>query len=366
MRHPLWILNSIILVTGLIVLGFIFFTAPEISEQEEIDGNGTRLSAKSTPPAIVMDIIYENDLFGTHHVERELEDQIKEPPIPTLPAPPAPSPVFKPQESPVQFMDPLNITLKGIMVFSINNENNKIIVEDNKTKAEQLYRVGDKIADAQLISIANNKAIFVRSNGQQEVLYVREDDAALDPMYVTAESWGKAIIRSQAGDITILLKEFAQRVVNLGQLIDLLDVSTVYQKGESAGIRIGRSDADSLVLALGLQTGDIVQQVNGMSVKTTQERFDAYKKIVGLGAGDSVSVIFKRGNQDLALHYHLKDATESPKREQQESRESEIKRLQALQKKQTFAPTFKDIREREKSYMKQHGGKSGSNNRPLN
>ena len=40
--------------------------------------------------------------------------------------------------------------------------------------------------DAQLIKIFNNKAIFLRANGQQEVLYLRPKDAQLDPTYTTA------------------------------------------------------------------------------------------------------------------------------------------------------------------------------------
>ena len=43
-------------------------------------------------------------------------------------------------------------------------------------------KTGDVIEDAQLMRIFSNKVVLVRSNGQQEVLYLREKDAKTDPI----------------------------------------------------------------------------------------------------------------------------------------------------------------------------------------
>ncbi len=60
---------------------------------------------------------------------------------------------------------------------------------DTRTNKESSYKVGDMIEDAQLIRIFSNKVILMRANGQQEVLYLREKDAKLDPTYASGENW---------------------------------------------------------------------------------------------------------------------------------------------------------------------------------
>lgn len=55
------------------------------------------------------------------------------------------------------------------------------MIADNKTNQEGTFKVGDTVQDAQLIRIFSNKIILLRNNGQQEVLYLREQDAKLIP-----------------------------------------------------------------------------------------------------------------------------------------------------------------------------------------
>jgi len=96
-----------------------------------------------------------------------------------------------------KFLDPLDITLKGIIVLVHNDSKNRAIIADNKTNKELTYKVGSAIEDAQLIRILSNKVIFLRSNGQQEVLYLREKDAELDPVYTIIDNWD-GIIQKEA------------------------------------------------------------------------------------------------------------------------------------------------------------------------
>ena len=126
--------------------------------------------------------IYEHDLFDTY--EKEAFVSTKPDYVIALPNPPAPRAVHIPTDPKPHFLEPLAIVLKGIIFVHDDDSKNRIIIADANTKHETLYKVGDMVEDAQLIKIFNKKAIFLRSNGQQEVLYLRAKDAQLDPTYM--------------------------------------------------------------------------------------------------------------------------------------------------------------------------------------
>ncbi len=201
---------------------------------------------------VYIEKIYEHDLFGTYQEKSTAQPEKVLPPIPQ---PPKPQVAVVPPVPTPQFIDPLNITLKGILVISSQEEKNRAIIQDNKTKAEITYKVGDAVEDAQLIRIFSNKIILLRSNGQQEVLYLREQDAQLDPAYAVIASWPDAIQEVKKDQFVINTTEFLLRIKNLAQFIDLLGLTTAYKDGKSIGCRVGEVEDKSLGHYLGLKTG---------------------------------------------------------------------------------------------------------------
>lgn len=176
MKYPLWILNSSLLFFTLLVLCFAFVSRQRVPVRESIVPEEAAPLFDQESLKINIAKIYENDLFGTY---------VKEMPTPTedqkvgeaLPPPPTPKAPVTPEIPRPQFLDPLNISLKGIIVFVHDSSKNRAIIENNQTKQEASYQLGNNIEDAQLIRILSNKVIFLRSNGQQEVLYLKERDA---------------------------------------------------------------------------------------------------------------------------------------------------------------------------------------------
>ena len=277
MKHPFWIVNSTLLLLFIFVLGFVYFSRVSLPRREYIEPEPY---FKPTEKMVQVNIkkIYENDLFGTYSKEFPTPGQpdfsvpFPEPPRDAIvPIPAAPKP---------QFLDPLPISLKGIIIIRSDHTKNRAILEDNKTKQEATYKVGDSIEDAQLIRIFSNKIIFLRSNGQQEVLYLREQDAKDDPMYAIIEGWEEVIRPLDATRFIVNKDTFAKRVPNLAQFIDMLRLTTAYQKGESVGTRIGQLDKNGLGTYLGLQTGDIITSINGIPTGSSEQRLTIYKSII--------------------------------------------------------------------------------------
>lgn len=357
MKHPFWILNSALLFLFILVIGFIFFSYQTIPEREDIEPEAIIKPRKITVSKIAAEKIYENDPFGTTLKKPIQPEEIVEAVV-AMPAPPQPTPIQVPQEEKVEFLEPLGVLLKGIVAFALDETKNRAIIADTKTNVEKMYKVGDKIEDAQLIRIFSNKVLFIRSNGQQEVIYLREKDAINDPAYAMAIGWQDAIGKIDNKTYTVDPDLFVARVGNLGQLIDMLDLTTVYKKGENIGCRVGDLEENSLGLALGLQKNDIIIAVNNIPATTTTNRFKIYKEITNSDPQAIIEVKLMRNQQEITLKYKLQAKPKEAKAETPiEEKKRKEEQLKSLQKRHTLAPTMQEIRLKERQYMWEHGRK---------
>lgn len=361
MKHPIWILNSALILLLTCVAGFIFFSWQKPPTREDIEPNTTAAPLKNEVVKVNIHNIYENDLFGTYKAEMP---SLIPGDIATMPTPPSTKPVNIPAIPTAQFLDPLNITLKGIIILLDDDTNSRAIIADNTTSKEATYRVGQSIQDAQVIRVLSNKVIVLRSNGQQEVLYLREKDAKMDPTYSSPKEWKDVVKKISDTQFEINAKEFVAHVKNLSQFIEMLDLITVYKQGKSVGCTIGSAASSSLGAELGLQSHDVITKINEIPATTTAERFKIYKEIISMEQNNTVNVTLTRNHQEVTIVYTItdfasivaqksqpsvsvsKDLTADRVREQQS---------QSVKEQQRLAPTLQEIRAKERSNMLQNG-----------
>ena len=358
MRQPLWILNSILFILVVFVLFFIFFSQVTIEERTSIEPDLSKVGLVKEVSRINIEKIYEDDLFRTFIKKvPPIASSVR---VPSLPPAPRPAPVRIPESPELKFLDPLDITLKGVVAIGDGTDSSAII-SDNKTKREAVYQVGDKIEDAQLIRIFNSKVIFVRSNGQQEVFYLREQDAQNDPAFLNIDDWNGIVKKEAPNKYFLSPTMFASRIKGLAQFIDILGLTSAYHKGKAIGCRIGDVTKDSLGYKLGLKTGDIILFVEDVAPTNTKNRLEIYNKLISLKEGDTIVVKLQRRRDTYTLKYKLKDfklatqkvsitgvpqvAPEQIKKEQEKM----------LKQKYEFAPTARQIRARERRNMMHRG-----------
>ncbi len=385
MKHPFWIVNSALILFVLLAIVFVYFSGVMVLNHNPninmLKGDEKSTAARSfyrvdiepdryTPISseqqrpIFADAIYEQDLFGTYRKEQEMGEDLT---IQAIPEPPAPQPAIIPEIVTPQFLDPLNITLKGIVTFSYNDDRNSAIIEDNKPGGKELaYRVGDTIEDAQIVRILSNKIILLRSNGQQEILYLREQDAKSDPAFLMIDDWGSVV--EKIGETSFLVdpKEFGMRVRDISTFIDLLSVTTAYKDGRSVGSRIGRLTDKSLGTALGFITGDIIESINNIPATSTSNRLQIYKGVLSSKLQDVVTVTLLRDNNSMTFTYTLREFNTEVQRVEKGSQQTPMGRLKEeekvniLKEKYKFAPTMKEIRSKEKDRMLNFGKNSAA------
>lgn len=357
MKHPFWIVNSLLFFLLLFVIGFIYFFRYPLPERPRVALAQTHQPATTAQSHVNITKIYEQDLFDTY----KKEEPATEAPnfIEPLPEPPQPEQVSIPELPEPQFLEPINVTLKGIITINTDNSKNRTIIENNKTKQESMYRVGDSVEDARLIRILSNKIILLRTNGQQEVLYLREQDAKNDPAYATIDQWDTVITKKTDTDYLISTTQFTHRIKNIGQVVDILGLTTAYEKGISKGCRIGQLDEKSFGPFMGLEKGDIIISVNTIPANNTENRLAIYQQIIELPNESVIAVDIERNEEKQTMNYTLQkqdDTIETGSIPQKQSDEAlQEKNFTLLKQEYSFAPTMKEIRSQEKARMLKKG-----------
>ncbi|HVX00985.1 MAG TPA: type II secretion system protein N, partial [Candidatus Babeliaceae bacterium] len=181
MRSPLWILNDIVGIILMAMLGFVLLYKPEPPIKKTLTPAHQAPAPKKDTSLIDIKRIYNNDLFNTYSPAVVPTSDLTPQEIP-FPTPPLLAPVQQPTPANPQILPPLGVTLKGIL-FSNNEKDTLAVISDNKTKQESLYKVGDLVEDAEIIRIAKNQVIFIRTNGQQEVIFITLAEAQKDPHF---------------------------------------------------------------------------------------------------------------------------------------------------------------------------------------
>lgn len=369
MRYPFWILNSSLLALLLMAILFIVFTQQTFPTKQAgaLKAKKSALTVPAKPLTYdgPLSAIYENDLFGTYYEKTTpTEPNYQEAALPQAPTPTA---AVIPAEPVMPFLPPLKVTLKGIMVLS-DESNNQAIIADNQTQKEENYKVGDAVEDAQIIRILGNKVILVRSNGQMETLYLNEKDIVSDPQFAkTNRDWDTIIKNTKTNYYVIDPHSFVQVVPTIAHCIDMLDLTTVYHKGQSVGCRVGQAAHESLGQALGFEAQDIITSIIDIPTTSTQDRLTIYEKLVQQPFGQPFIVTVERNGQTMNLTYEFGSFLSEEGHELEKEypgilqgptpEEIEQEKIKVLKEKYRFAKTTQDLLIEQQKKMIEEGSK---------
>jgi hypothetical protein len=307
MKHSVWILNSSLLVLFFASQLLIFMMQRVIPRRISITPGVVEVVEDKKIDSIDISTIYTHDLFDTYQAPVVSVENIVEQIIPPIPQPPKIIIPDVPVEKSPIFFAPLDAVLKGVIFVKDDAASCIAIIQLKKTKEDKNYRVGDLIEDAQILKILSNRIIIIRSNGQQETLYLREEDAVSDfniQMKTIPQSVVELVRDTQ---YKINVDKFSERIGNLGQFIQALDITTVYKQGKSFGCKIGNLDKDSLGSMLGFMADDVVVKVDDFFIDDLDNRLKLYDHIIQKHVGDIIEVVLYRGDLVMTLSYGLVD-----------------------------------------------------------
>ncbi|MGD8882540.1 MAG: type II secretion system protein GspC [Desulfobacterales bacterium] len=181
------------------------------------------------------------------------------------------------------------------------------VIEDTKTRKQQLYRVGDSIQDATVKLILRQKVVL-SVNDRDEILGMEEIGAAKKgrekPRVATraAASPPKLPVSSYPRQLTLKSDQIESALENLDQLMESARIRPHIEEGRPAGISITGIKPNTIFRKMRLRNGDIITGVNGDPIETVE---DAMRIFGDLTSASEVQVELKRRGRKRVLNYKI-------------------------------------------------------------
>ncbi len=256
----------------------------------------TTFNCQTTKDLPLAQIYGRRDIFAAQPTAERAKKRSLVGVVPQLTLPQNPKP---PERTKPEFIDPLNISLNGIILAT--EESNSICIIADETGKEKTYRVGDNILDGTIIKVARQSIIVLRANGQQETYFLHGSE----PGFGMNTKKNPIFNKIENEIYTVDPLQLQQEITSLGQFVEDIGLIPVYNKGKCVGMKIGYAGSDSLATKMGLQKDDLITSVDTIDITNPENRIKAFETVTGKTYSDSVMVIFKRNGAETTMEYKL-------------------------------------------------------------
>lgn len=237
----------------------------------------------ASPVEVSVAAILSHDLFGTPGA----------PPSPAGPGGKGPS---------LRSMgDDLGMALVGTV--SGEPQVARAILQDTRTKAAAVYKIGDKVAGATIEAISRDEVVM-QHQGRRGVL--RRAEAVTPPPPKTQTPGGTAAADGSKGPETHappLADGTRPARDSVQQLLDRGKITAVVAGGQVEGVQINGLDQIPGARQLGLAEGDVIQVVNGQRLTHLQKAFQVLKKA---RSQERIEIELLRNGQTKTLSFDLR------------------------------------------------------------
>ena len=202
-----------------------------------------------------------------------------------------------------------NLRLKGT-ILDEQSGYFAIVLEDIKTKRQDLYRPGDRIGSTEILQIARD-SVTVNQNGKEVRLQIHMEDIkersrtsrkkTTTKKTTASNDKGGPIARS-VGENSFVVSRAAlgQNMTDLSSFVGDARIVPFFKDGQPYGFQVRAVKPDSLFHQLGLRRGDIITSVNDVSVARPEDLINLYRQMQQL---DAVSVNIDRKGRQQTFNY---------------------------------------------------------------
>jgi general secretion pathway protein C len=179
------------------------------------------------------------------------------------------------------------------------------VIEDTKTREQNLYRTGDSIDNATVKMILREKVVLT-VNEQDEILTMEEVVASKRsvrggrPRSDTRAR--KLPVSGYPRKITLNRERMESALENLGELMDQATIRPHIEDGTAAGISITGIKPNALFRRMRLRNGDIITGVNGRAIESVE---DAIAIFEDFNSASEIKIDIKRRGRKQTLDYRI-------------------------------------------------------------
>lgn len=197
----------------------------------------------------------------------------------------------------------LNLKLWGTVYGS--KDGDYAVIEDVKTREQDLYRTGDTIQTATVKEIFREKVILT-VDGKDEILQMQDLDsgktiARPSGLPVQTGELSQGTIRSQR--ISLRRSFIDQSMTDVATLMTQVQIQPHVEDGAPAGLALSNIKPNSIFRRMGLRNGDVITGVDGQSISSVD---DALRLVDNLKSSTNLSVQLKRRGEEKTIEYSIR------------------------------------------------------------
>lgn len=170
------------------------------------------------------------------------------------------------------------------------------VIEEAKSRQQNLYKVGDAVENATVKMVFREKVIL-SVNGQDEVLEIEESQGRASGRMPL-----QTATKSPRQSITLKRSQIESSVENVNELMKQVKIRPHTENGQAAGLMLSSIQRSSIFRRMGLRSGDIITGVNGSSLVSVD---DALKLYENMKSSSNMSIDIKRRGRNRTIDYNI-------------------------------------------------------------
>lgn len=305
---PLWFLNLTLIILNIVLFVFLGITYDKVEINFAFNNKTDKEETLTKSDIPSLENITERDIFNTQSPIKKSKTvySYKSKNIVNVfypPEFPQSLPIQIPLASEKEILPPLQISLNGTII-NDNPIKNIVFIENMKTKEEKEYSIGDIVEDGQIVFINKNKVIFVRSNGQEESIYLNKL-FKIDEEANFNTPWTKIIYLKEDNIRYIDLNLFKYKIKSLATFIEEIGLETYFEKNIPIGCKVKNAKEGTLANLLGLCNDDLIIAINNIPINTNSLRMKCLNIITeNIYNSDFIlDVELKRNNINMHMYF---------------------------------------------------------------
>lgn len=197
----------------------------------------------------------------------------------------------------------LNLTLKGVLAAKPMKLASAIIAQ-GKSGKEDIYSVGDRMPGGVLIKEIHPEYVVLERNGQLETLKLQKISGAdLGLAGNSQDRGGLSSNRSSSNTPGAALKKIRGDILkNPTSFGDYAIPVLVKENGKQIGYRLKPQQKGKLLSELGIESNDVITEINGVKLDTQQNGVSALRK---LSTAKNLNIVVKRNGAAVPLNITL-------------------------------------------------------------
>jgi general secretion pathway protein C len=196
----------------------------------------------------------------------------------------------------------LNLTLKGVLA-ATPMEMASAIIAQGKNGKEDIYGIGDKMPGGVTIKEIHPEYVVLDRGGRLETLKLQKISGVGFNNTGSAGNTSLTSRRSGSTGPAAALNDIRSNILkNPTSFGEYALPVVVKENGKQIGYRLKPQQKGEMLAEIGIQTGDVITEINGVKLDNQQNGISALRK---LSTAKNLNIVVKRNGAEIPLNISL-------------------------------------------------------------